>query len=696
MSPQSFARFTNLLSTPICLLNECGKPIAMNHTANRLFAPNEEIISDKRLHDLVSDDASQVDHLLAQWAKSIDPIAGTLNIKNGEGIPAQYQCIGSTPCSNSSTKPVRILLELHLEPVNCDAVIHLNREIDKVRQERQQTQAALNASEELFRSIVEAAPSGFLMVNPKGEIVLSNSEIEQIFGYTREELIGQSIDILVPAEYRHDHPEYRQAYMRHPSTRAMGKRRDLYGVRKDGRRVPVEVGLNPVTTQEGQFVLASVIDVTERKRAEEALRQSEARLNEAQRLAHLGGWELNLDDSAMAWSNETFNILEIDRNTQAASYEAFIAAIHPEDRDNIVNAFQASVLNQTLYEVVHRLQMTDGRIKYVRERGETQYEDGTPVRTLGTIQDITALKQAEDALNMLNRELEQRVEQRTAELSVANQHLQESLRYLNNAQRQLVHSEKMAALGGLVAGIAHEINTPTGVGMTAASHLQVHVEKYHQLYCAGTLKRSDFEAFLNIARESCDIVVHNLQRAADLIRSFKQVAVDQSSGEQRQFDLKEYLEEILLSLHPRLKRTGHRVEINCPNNLQLYNHPGAFSQIITNLVINSLTHGFEDQPAGRITIDARPTSDTLVLRYADNGKGVTKENLGKIFDPFFTTKRGQGGSGLGMHIVHNLVTQLLKGRIECDSTIGSGVSFTITLPHLNYDPQTGDSEKAVD
>ena len=554
----------------------------------------------------------------------------------------------------------------------------------------------MRTSEERFRTIVEAAPNGFLMVNPQGEIVLLNSRVEQIFGYTCQELIGRSIDTLVPPEHRECHRGNRDSYIQRPSTRATGMNRDLYGVRKNGQRVPVEIGLNPIATQEGAFVLASVIDVTERKQAEEALRQSEARLNEAQRLAHLGGWQLNLDDSAMTWSNETFNILEIDRDTTTANYEAFIAAIHPEDRDALMDACQASIQSRTPYEVVHRLQMADGRIKYVCERGETYYEGDTPIRTLGTIQDITTLKQTEDALNMLNRELEQRVEQRTTQLSTANQHLQQSLENLNKAQAQLVQSKKMAALGGLVAGIAHEINTPAGVGITAASHLQAQVEKYQQRYFSGTLTRSDFETFLTIARESSDIVVHNLQRAADLIRSFKQVAVDQSSGEQRLFNLKKYLEEILLSLRPRLKRTGHQVTINCPDDLELYSHPGAFSQIITNFIINSLLHGFENKPAGEIIIDAQHTNDNLVLRYSDNGKGIAEEELKKIFDPFFTTKRGQGGSGLGMHIVHNLVTQLLKGQIHCDSTPGAGVNFTISLPPLGHDEDGNDTGKAVE
>lgn len=558
----------------------------------------------------------------------------------------------------------------------------VTRDLTEQRKSALQT----HTSEERFSTIIEAAPNGFLMVNASGEIVLMNSQIEQIFGYSRDELLGQNIELLVPLEHRGHHPKNREHYHLAPSARAMGVGRDLYGVQKDGQLVPLEIGLNPLTTNEGDYVVASIIDVSARKQVEAALRASEARLNEAQRVAHIGSWELNIDSSDMSWSNEVFNILECDQSHTDATYEAFVAAVHPEDRDSLFDAFQSAVNEHTPYEVVHRLSMKDGRIKYVRERGEVYPQESGPMRAFGTIQDVTALKQAEDELYLLNRELEQRVERRTAELQTTNKQLQQSIIDLNNAQLQLVRSEKMAALGGLVAGIAHEINTPAGVGMTAASHLNSKIEHYLELYRSGDLKRSDLESFFDVAHESCRIIMSNLQRAADLIRSFKQVAVDQTSGEQRVFELKHYIEEVLLSLRPKLKHTRHQVTLNCPEGLLIYSHPGAFSQILTNLIINSLTHGFDEDATGEISIDVSTPPGTLLLRYRDNGKGIPKDHLGKIFDPFFTTKRGQGGSGLGMHVVQNLVTQLLKGTIEISSTPGAGVMFEIWIPRPEQPP----------
>lgn len=248
------------------------------------------------------------------------------------------------------------------------------------------------------------------------------------------------------------------------------------------------------------------------------------------------------------------------------------------------------------------------------------------------------------------------------------------------AQDELLHSEKLAALGGLVAGVAHEINTPVGIGLTAASYLDDQVHVFEKIYTEGRVKRSEMEGFIRTARESSALLITNLRRAADLVRSFKQVAVDQSSEMRRHFALKPYVNEVLLSLHPKLKRTQHTVSVRCADDIALDSYPGAFSQIITNLVMNSLIHGFENLEQGHIVIDATMEGAELLLRYSDDGKGMGADLLKHMFEPFFTTKRGQGGSGLGMHVVYNLVTQTLRGRIDAASSPGQGVLFTLHIP----------------
>ncbi|MFZ4730684.1 MAG: sensor histidine kinase, partial [Pseudanabaena sp.] len=260
------------------------------------------------------------------------------------------------------------------------------------------------------------------------------------------------------------------------------------------------------------------------------------------------------------------------------------------------------------------------------------------------------------------------------------QELSQALSNLQSAQTELVKSEKMAALGGLVAGIAHEINTPIGIGVTAASLITDKIQELSDSLQKGLLKRSDLDKFLDTLKQSSLIVLANLNRAAELIQSFKQVAVDQSSEERRAFDLKTYLEEVLLNLQPKLKRTKINVLIDCPDNIILDSFPGLISQIATNLVMNSLLHAYDAGDNGTICFCVTQYSDSLSLQYSDDGKGIPSDNIDKIFDPFYTTKRGQGGSGLGLHIVYNLVTQKLQGTITCESQVGVGTKFMMQIP----------------
>ncbi len=276
--------------------------------------------------------------------------------------------------------------------------------------------------------------------------------------------------------------------------------------------------------------------------------------------------------------------------------------------------------------------------------------------------------------------LDRKVLERTKELEQKNRELEEAISRLKETQRQLVESEKMAALGGLVAGVAHEINTPLGIGVTAASHLEILAKEFVKKYEEGKLKRSDFEKFLDNLKQSTSIILSNLNRAAELVRSFKQIAVDQSAGDKRRFNVKKYVEEILMSLKPKWKKTKHKVELECPDDLEIVSYPGAFSQIITNLIVNSLNHAFEKNQEGLIRLKFYKDGDDLVFEYSDNGKGIPKDILPKIFEPFFTTKRSKGGSGLGLHILYNLVTQKLKGTVECESEKGKGTKFIIRVP----------------
>ncbi|MEG4344828.1 ATP-binding sensor histidine kinase [Microcoleus sp. A003_D6] len=276
-------------------------------------------------------------------------------------------------------------------------------------------------------------------------------------------------------------------------------------------------------------------------------------------------------------------------------------------------------------------------------------------------------------LQEFNQNLEQLVGDRTHELS-------NTLDALKAAQSKLVESEKMASLGGLVAGVAHEINTPIGVGVTVASALADHTTEFASIYKSGKMKRSELEEFLDIATQSSNTLLINLNQAAALIQSFKEVAVDRSSEERRTFGVRNYLDEILIQLKPKLRNSKHSIEIKGDSKIALDSYPGALSQVVTNLLMNSLIHAYEPGESGQLAFDWRQEGDRLSFEYSDDGKGISPENLSKIFEPFFTTKRGQGGSGLGLHIVYNLVTQKLLGEIECKSEVGVGTKFIIKFP----------------
>lgn len=290
------------------------------------------------------------------------------------------------------------------------------------------------------------------------------------------------------------------------------------------------------------------------------------------------------------------------------------------------------------------------------------------------------LRENDAKVRSLNDELEQRVEDRTFELKLANKKLEKLIENLNKTQSQLIQSEKMAALGQLVAGVAHEINTPVGISVTAASHFQLKSDQFNKQFERGELTDQDIIKYIKTSMEASNIVLSNMQRASKLIQSFKKIAVDQSSNEIRVFKLKEYLEEIFSSLHPQLKRGKYIFDIECPSDLELTSVPGAYSQIITNLIINSINHGFEGRLDGKISISVKENVDMLEIEYKDDGVGIPKENITKVFEPFFTTKRNQGGSGLGLQIVYNLVTQVLCGTIQCFSTLGEGTTFLLSVP----------------
>lgn len=300
---------------------------------------------------------------------------------------------------------------------------------------------------------------------------------------------------------------------------------------------------------------------------------------------------------------------------------------------------------------------------------------------IGFGHDITAQKQVELEITKLNDQLEEKVNIRTAALTDSNQQITNTLEELKRTQQTLVESEKMASLGGLVAGVAHEINTPIGISVTAASFLQEEINHLSEKLSSNTLSRSYVEELIERLGESGRLLNNNLKRAADLISSFKQVAVDQSSEACYSFKLEENLRQVVTSLKHKLKQSRCNLFIDCPEELSIYSFPGSFAQIYSNLIINSIIHGFDGWDGKReIYIDIQLHDQTLTIDYRDTGKGIPDNIAERVFDPFVTSKRGSGGSGLGTHIVYNIVNQLFKGDIQYIAG-ESGAHFKLSIPY---------------
>ncbi|WP_448566796.1 GAF domain-containing sensor histidine kinase [Thalassotalea ganghwensis] len=282
-------------------------------------------------------------------------------------------------------------------------------------------------------------------------------------------------------------------------------------------------------------------------------------------------------------------------------------------------------------------------------------------------------------------------QRREAQLKLAEQHrilvqknkeLNDNLLRLQRTQEELVQKEKLASLGSLVAGISHEINTPLGICVTGISHLKEEYLYTRNAYESGSLSEQELVDFFDEVKSAIDIIGTNTRRGAALVKSFKQVAVDQSSDNIRDINFSEYIDEILLSLKPKLKQCQHEIIVQCPKHICAQINAGAFAQILSNLILNSLIHGFENIEHGKIQIKVEQKDENIVFRYADNGQGLEQHALDMLFEPFYTTKRSEGGSGLGAHLIYNLVTQSLHGKITAQSQIDKGLAYLIKFPAI--------------
>ena len=351
--------------------------------------------------------------------------------------------------------------------------------------------------------------------------------------------------------------------------------------------------------------------------------------------------------------------------------------VNPMDRTAILEAleYQASVNGR---EVQHRHK--DGHLItgliFVQP-----FQSSTEKLLIYALIDITRQREIEQEIRDVNQQLELRVKVRTENLEVANRDLNGALASLRAMQSELVRSEKMAALGSLVAGVAHELNTPIGNSVTVGSTLKAKAADLALAFEKGEMRRSTMKDFIDSFMWGTDILMSSLTRASELIGSFKRVAVDQSSDQRRQFDLQKTLQEVCLTLEPMYKNTPFELTIDFPTGIMMDSFPGALGQVVTNFVSNALQHGFDGRRRGHMQLSGSVSQPGQVtLHFSDDGVGMTEDTLKRIYDPFFTTKLGHGGSGLGMNIAYNIVRDVLGGNIQVQSRLGQGTHITVEIP----------------
>lgn len=542
--------------------------------------------------------------------------------------------------------------------------------------------AATLASINEYREMVESATDTILLVE-NNRIIECNPAAEVLYGRSRADLIGQHPGDLSPPYQECGGSSMELAQQRiSEALSGVGSRFLWRHHRPDGSEFTAEVVLNAAHNppqeggriRHGRFV-SVVRDVTERQLAERALQESADRFQRLFELAPVPLVLLEPSGKVLALNRQWTQLMGYTLE-EVPDIASWVALAYPDQQ---LRHVALKIWEQALKAVMDegrevppsevQVRCKDGQVRSVLVGGAMVGRE-----LMSSFVDVTPQRQAQAELEALNTTLETRVKERT-------QALQSAIEDLQRTQEELVRSEKLASLGSLVAGVAHELNTPIGNAVMVSSTLRDLQQQFDNSVAQG-LKRSTLQQFQEQWREATEVVERNLRRAAELIASFKQVAVDQSSYQRRPFELGEVLHELSLTLSPTLRRGQVELIDQVQPGLHMDSYPGPLTQVLMNLLNNAVLHAFEhhDGPREvRIAAEALP-NQRVRITVADNGCGVSAAHLSRLFDPFFTTKLGRGGSGLGLHIVYTLVTGPLGGRVKVSSAPGQGCTFTLEMP----------------
>jgi len=520
-------------------------------------------------------------------------------------------------------------------------------------------------AEESYRKLFEGSVDGIYVTTPAGALLNANPALARMMGYgTPEELIGGVSDI---SNTIYVDPAARERY------RALMERDGMvrefeYQVRQRGGGILwISDSATVVRDEAGEVVRyeGTIRDITDQKRAEDAIAEGQRLLQQV----------IDTVPAVINVKNKELRYVLMNR------YMAGIFGIEPAD-----------AIGRTTSDLMSRYgaRKTDENDKRVLATGkglgfyEEEYMDSAGQVRQWLVNKLPLLDGEGEIERIVTVALDIGERKRgELEMRKAKDAAEAALRNLRETQNSLIEAEKLAALGRLVAGVAHEVNNPVGISLTVASSLERKTALFTAEVERGDLRRSRLTEFLETSRDASGQLVANLNRAAELIQSFKQVAADRNYSDQRTFDLGDLTEQVVMSLRPGLRKHHLALNVDCQPNLSMNSYPGPYGQVLTNLFLNAVAHAFPDGRPGAVDIQVRESGkDNVEIIFSDNGCGMSLDVRRRAFDPFFTTRRDQGGTGLGLHIVYSIVTNRLGGRLELDSEPGKGTRIQIILPRV--------------
>ncbi|MGJ4949921.1 PAS domain S-box protein [Bradyrhizobium sp. HKCCYLS20291] len=539
------------------------------------------------------------------------------------------------------------------------------QDADAAREAAVRALAEQRLAEESYRKLFEASIDGIYVTTPGGLVLNANPALARIMGYDSASDLIQSVNDIGDSIYVH--PLARKRYEKLMQRDGMVREFEYQVRRRNGEIRWLSDSATVVHDENGEVLRYEgvVRDITDQKRAETAIAEGRRLL---QQVIDTVPAVINVKDREL-------------RYVLMNRYMAGIFNVEPED-----------ALGRTTGELMSRYgaSKTDSNDKRVlaTKAGlgfyEEEYLDSCNVMRQWLVNKLPLLDADGEVDKIVTVALDIGERKKSEqEMRKAKEAAETALRNLRDTQASLIEAEKLAALGRMVAGVAHEVNNPVGISLTVASALERKTERFNEAVTRGELRRSSLNEFIETSRSAAAQLVANLNRAAELIQSFKQVAADRNYSDQRAFDLADLTEQVVTSLRPGLRQQNLTLNVNCQPNLTMNSYPGPYGQVLTNLFLNAVAHGFSDGRPGTIEIQARECGrDNVEIIFSDNGCGMSLDVRRRAFDPFFTTRRDQGGTGLGLHIVYSIVTNRLGGRLELDSEPGKGTRIQIILPRV--------------